>query len=155
MSGIRCQVLCVRCQVSGVRCQVSGVRRNVSGFTLFFICFATWASRWRVFYQRIPPHNFFFYKKQPLGQFSLKIAMSYVVPSWKPCLPVDWRPLTVLFPKGLDDFQRIFFLLSLMVLRVWKPAYCADFLKANYFARPTFLFGNFAQVKGHKKPLKK
>ena len=27
-----------------------------------------------------------------------------------------------------------------------------DFLKANYFARPDFLLGNFAQVKGHKKP---
>ena len=30
----------------------------------------------------------------------------------------------------------------------------ADFLKANYFARPKFLLGNFAQVKGHKKPKK-
>ena len=29
-----------------------------------------------------------------------------------------------------------------------------DFLKANYFARPKFLLGNFAQVKGHKKPKK-
>ena len=28
----------------------------------------------------------------------------------------------------------------------------SDFLKANYFARPKFLLGNFAQVKGHKKP---
>ena len=30
----------------------------------------------------------------------------------------------------------------------------ADFLKANYFARLKFLLGNFAQVKGHKKPKK-
>ena len=28
----------------------------------------------------------------------------------------------------------------------------ADFLKANNFAHPKFLLGNFAQVKGHKKP---
>ena len=30
----------------------------------------------------------------------------------------------------------------------------ADFLKANNFARPNLFLGNFAQVKGHKKPLK-
>jgi hypothetical protein len=30
----------------------------------------------------------------------------------------------------------------------------ADFLKVNYFTRPKFFLGNFAQVKGHKKPLK-
>ena len=27
-----------------------------------------------------------------------------------------------------------------------------DFLKANYFARPKFVFEIFVQVKGHKKP---